>query len=102
MRWLAMMMTVIATMVAWPSGARAAETQPVFAVAAVSDAALAEARGGQSPFRPLTAGAAYRLADADARSFFRGGANARIQMDVWWGSTGAELVATSVRAGVGR
>lgn len=99
MRWLAMMTAAVAATTAVPGEAWAAETRPVFATAAVDDATLAQARGGQSPFRTLTIGSTYRLADAEARSFFRAGMSARIEMDVWWGTVGAELVATSVRAG---
>lgn len=99
MRWL---MTVMIVMLAWPAAARAAE-QPLFAQGPVSDAVLADARGGQSPFASLTVGSTYRLLDADSRFQFRSvGTMARIEMDNWWGSTGSELVATSVRMGAGR
>lgn len=98
MRWI---LVVLAAMLTLPQMARAerlAQT-PVFAIAPIADASLADERGGQAPFARLTRGGALRLADDQARADLRQtGGVARIQMDVWWGSTGSELIAQSVRA----
>ena len=69
-----------------------------FAATALSDTALSDVSGGQAPGM-LTIGSALRLIDDQARADLRFTANlGRIEMDVWWGSTGGELVAQSVRA----
>ena len=64
----------------------------------VSEDILATARGGQSPFAPLTTGALVRLADDNTRADLRlTGGTGKIQMDVWWGIIGSELIAENVR-----
>ena len=98
MRWI---LPMLAAIVAVPQAAWA-ERLPepaVFAATPMSDAMLADERGGQSPFARLTRGGALRLADDQARADLRQtGGVARIQMDVWWGTIGSELIAESVRA----
>lgn len=99
MRWVAKLMLALTTL-AMPVTAQAERLDtPFFQTTAVDDAVLAEARGGQSPFASLTVGSTARLLDAQAQADLRQtGTIGRITMDVWWGTIGAELIATSVRA----
>jgi len=63
----------------------------------VSDVELARS-SGKAAF-VLTVGNFIQLADGQTRQAFRvAGEIARTEMDVWWGTTGAELIASSVRA----
>ena len=84
--------------------ASAASAQPPVAMAPfagmpVSDLDLAAIRGSGVPFasptRRQVAGLADLQSQFDARMF---GVVARVQMDVWWGSEGATLIAQEVRA----
>ena len=73
-------------------------TAALFAAAPLGEAELSSIRGGQAPGR-LTVGSALRRIDDQARADLRfTGDLGRIEMDVWWGSIGGELVAQSVRA----
>ena len=89
-----------------PGEARAAtaaqsvlNTQPVFATSVVADEELAGMRGTAAPFGRLTAGAVQNVADDEARgAFHQMGQINRVTMDIWWGSTGADLIAANVRA----
>ena len=89
------------TALAWPRVASAEKrpVTPAFAVPAVPDAELAWVRGGQAPFAALTWAGAVRMSDAQFWADMRQSSGiTRVSMDVWWGSTGAALIATSVRA----
>ncbi|HVF93518.1 MAG TPA: hypothetical protein VM900_04320 [Sphingomonas sp.] len=70
-----------------------------FAGSPLSDADLSVIRGSGLPFAGPTRRQVVGLTDLqsqfDVRSF---GTVARIQMDVWWGSEGAGLIASAVRA----
>ena len=69
-----------------------------FDLAPVDEGVLAGVRGGQSPFASLTVGTFSRIVDDNGRADLRQSAGVgRTQMDVWWGSTGSELIAESVR-----
>lgn len=71
-----------------------------FAVAPLDEGGLAGVRGGASPFALLTVRTFSRIADDNGRADLRQTAGiGRVQMDVWWGSTGSELIAQSVRNG---
>lgn len=73
-------------------------SEPLFQPrAAVSDNVLHSVRGTQS--WQLTPTSLARLADGETSHYLRwAGTNGRTQMDVWWGTIGASLIATSVRA----
>ena len=63
----------------------------------VSDEVLAQSFGTGSWL--LSVANFNDLSDSENVEYLRWvGSNARAQMDVWWGSTGAELIAQSVRA----
>lgn len=65
--------------------------------AAVSDAVLDESAGGAGAV--LTTGDVRTLGDAHMRSGLQiSGQVAQVGMDVWWGSTGASMIAANVRA----
>jgi len=67
-----------------------------FATLAEPDAVLAAISGGSAM---LTRGKLTVLADRQSRDDFLATSGiARIEMDVWWGTTGAELIAQNVRA----
>lgn len=68
-------------------------------VSPVSEFALSEVRGTAAPVERLTRTTLRTAADRLSRddSLFTG-AIARIQMDVWWGSVGSEMIANAVRA----
>ena len=114
MRWLMVILGVLAA-AALPSAARAEHRtsqtmfasapvngETLFAVAPVSDETLSEMRGGQGLFSRLTVGGTARLLDDHARADLRlTGGVSRVEMDVWWGTTGSELIAQSVRAAGG-
>ena len=72
--------------------------EPVFPdQVAVSDDALADTYGTGS--WQLTQSTMVELNNSEGTQFLQWvGRNARTQMDVWWGTTGSELVAESVRA----
>ena len=99
MRWILMMLVAMFAVPQVASAERMAEPA-MFAAMPMSDAALAAERGGESPFARLTRAGAVRLADDQARADLRQtGGVGRIEMDVWWGTIGSELIAESVRAG---
>lgn len=63
---------------------------------AVSDQTLSAIRGTQG--WQLTPSNLARLTDGDSAANLQGiGKTVRTQMDVWWGTTGASLIAASVR-----
>ena len=65
----------------------------------VSNEMLNAIRGGTALFATMTRGRLTTMADAQARSDFRFlGASGQYQMDIWWGTEGSELIATTVRA----
>lgn len=70
-----------------------------FAERSVADDVLSRVRGSGSPFALLTERQVTAFSDQqsqfDSRVF---GTVGRVQMDVWWGSEGSELIATAVRA----
>lgn len=85
------------------SAAPAAAGAPVFETAPLSERSLASVTGGASPFGPLSRGQLAALADVQARTDQQfAAALGRNQMDVWWGSAGSELVASSVRMSLPR
>ena len=103
MRTLVQVAPIMALMIAaLPTAAQAAEWsgQAPFAEVAVADLELADQRGGFGGTSfGLTAGTFKRLVDVEARDASRMmGAVSRISMDVWWSTTGAEMIATNVRA----
>ena len=73
-------------------------TKP-FAERSVSDDVLSRVRGSGSPFALLTERQVTAFSEQqsqfDARVF---GTIGRVQMDIWWGTKGSELIATTVRA----
>lgn len=80
------------------SAAPAGSLRP-FAESTVSDEILGETRGSGTPFgyvsrRQVSTNASNQL-QFDSRMF---GTIGRIQMDVWWGSVGSQLIANAVRA----
>lgn len=92
-------LAALAITMATPTYAAAASPAP-FATAAVSDDVLASARGGASPYGVLTRNALATLDDAHSRADFRLlGSVGNLQMDVWWGTIGSELIANAVRDG---
>lgn len=99
MKWL----VIAAALCAWPMGEACAETsatvQPApFSESVVGDFELSTARAGYA-LPPLTIGRVAQLAEVQARGDFRDtAAIGRVTMDIWWGSTGAELIAANVRA----
>ena len=104
MRLFQALCLIVAAILALPNVAHAqSNTMPTaaelpFAATALSEAELSNVRGGQA-VGVLTSGSALRLIDDQARADLRfTGDLGRIVMDVWWGSTGGELVAQSVRA----
>lgn len=69
-----------------------------FGTPALSDGVLGDICGTASPYAPLSRRNLAGIADVQARSDFRQyGSVARIQMDVWWGTIGSELIANAVR-----
>ena len=108
MRWISAFFIAFAAMMALPQAAQAAQldqraTAPVFTTAPVDDAILANLRGGESPFARLTVGTATRIVDDQARADLRQtGSVSRVEMDVWWGSIGSEMIAQNVRAAGGQ
>lgn len=69
-----------------------------FAAVAVSDDELAKVSGTASPYASLTRRSLVTIADSQSRNDFRGtGAVASVQMEVWWGTIGSELIANAVR-----
>ncbi|RYF19555.1 MAG: hypothetical protein EOO77_09885 [Oxalobacteraceae bacterium] len=80
-----------------PAHASARPHSP-FSVAPVSDVALEDVRGTASPYAPLSRGTLLILADEQSQTGFRlGGAINNLQMAVWWGTIGSELIANAVR-----
>lgn len=76
----------------------ASDSRP-FAQEPVSESLLSGARGGSGPFASLTRATAYHIVDEAARSDLRmSGSLGRIEMDVWWGAIGSELIAVNVRS----
>ncbi|RYD21105.1 MAG: hypothetical protein EOP89_13670 [Lysobacteraceae bacterium] len=70
-----------------------------YGATALSEGALDNVRGTASPYAPLSQRNFAGIADVQARSDFRQyGSVARIQMDVWWGTIGSELIANAARA----
>ena len=71
----------------------------LFAERYVSDDILSRVRGSGSPFALLTERQVTAFSEQqsqfDARVF---GTIGRVQMDIWWGTEGSELIATTVRA----
>lgn len=88
----------------WPQTA-GADLRAVSAVAApfaeemtARDAELAQARGGYVGNPWLTKGIMVAIVDTQTRADFReSAAIGRATMDIWWGSTGAEMIAANVR-----
>ncbi len=70
-----------------------------FAERSVSDDVLSRVRGSGAPFALLTERQVTAFSEQqsqfDARVF---GTVSRVQMDIWWGTEGSELIATTVRA----
>ena len=91
-------LTLLASLAcAVPVGANAQVNSPFANAHALPEHALADIRGGQA--WSLTRGNLQRLAKADeVQSSQWTALNARVQMDVWWGSAGSQLIANSVRA----
>lgn len=80
----------------------AAEPGAWFAKTPLPDVALARVRGTSSPFAPLTSGDLLKLVDVQTHADLRQtGLVGRVQMDVWWGTIGSQLIANSVRASPG-
>ena len=107
MRWIAALLITLAAMIAMPSTAHAEATvdatayaaPALFAGAAIDDAELADIRGGQTPFAPLTRRAAVTMQEAQFASDARQTAGvAGVTFDVWFASTGADLIAANLRA----
>lgn len=70
-----------------------------FGTPVLPDDALSDIRGTASPYASSTHRNFAGIADVQARSDFRQyGSVARIQMDVWWGTIGSELIAKAARA----
>lgn len=70
-----------------------------FATVAVSDDELAKVSGTASPYASLSRQSLVAIADSQSRNDFRGtGAVANLQMEVWWGTIGSELIANAVRS----
>ena len=67
-----------------------------FATVAVSDDELAKVSGTASPYASLTRRSLVTIADSQSRNDFRGTV-ASLQMEVWWGTIGSELIANAVR-----
>ena len=104
MRMFQALCLIVAAILALPNVAHAQSStmltaaESPFAATALSEAELSDVRGGQA-VGVLTSGSALRLIDDQARADLRFTSSlGRIVMDVWWGSTGGELVAQSVRA----
>lgn len=70
--------------------------------AALSDSELATEIGGYSPFRfGLTVRSLSDITDMQTRDAAQTtGSIARITMDVWWASTGADLISANLRTTV--
>lgn len=106
MRWMMPILVAMAAMML-PGVARAEQrtsdmpfaSASIFGSSPVSDSVLSDLRGGQGLFSRLTVGGTARLLDDHARADLRlTGGVARVEMDVWWGTTGASLIAANVRA----
>ena len=101
MRNSTLIVAAIVAMISFSSTAQAEmpATLAPFAGSPLSDADLSVIRGSGLPFAGPTRRQVVGLTDLqsqfDVRSF---GSVARIQMDVWWGSDGASLIASAVRA----
>ena len=76
-----------------------AEVSPVFThERPVSEELLGATRGGSALFTFLSVGQVTLMTDTNARSDLRFfGASGQYQMDIWWSTTGSELIAQSVR-----
>lgn len=92
-----------ATAILGSSGTAAAEVRrapstPVFAGDVVGDTELSGARAGYAVGPRLTRNTFASMVDTQTRADFRDTASiGRTTMDIWWGSTGIELIANSVR-----
>lgn len=81
------------------AAAESIAAQPLFGGAMIADTALAAIRGSADYSAGLTRRQARAAADLHASFDTRTlGSVARIEMDVWWGSAGSQLVANSVRS----
>ena len=71
--------------------------EPVFANAPITDNTLADINGAGSWY--LSRANLAGLSDSESSRYLQwSGKVARTQMDVWWGTTGSELIAQSVRS----
>lgn len=69
-----------------------------FAAAPVSEQTLGAITGTGAPYTPLSRSNLTALADNQSRNDFRFiGSTGGLQMEVWWGSIGSELIANAVR-----
>ncbi len=83
---------------AQPALAHSGTTPGIFSAQPVADSELGAARGAASPYAALSRGSLSRLSDAQSRSDFRvTGTISTLQMEVWWGTIGSELIANAVR-----
>lgn len=98
------LLLVMPALAVWPQTA-GADVRAASAVAApfvgemtARDAELAQARGGYVGNPRLTKGTMVAIIDTQTRADFRESAEiGRATMDIWWGSTGAEMIAANVR-----
>lgn len=91
-------MIALLTAAAIIAGSGSATPVELFGTAPVGDASLAESRGMTGLSVGLTERILRSSAEIEARNAFRFGALVpAIQMDVWWGTQGSQLIAGAVR-----